>query len=88
MIRKNHPGIPEKAGEPENKNSETNINSLGDYEENYTGYLIKNTRKKWQVKTVRGKERPDLMVSGLFCGKIMTRPYMEDVFERDMTENT
>ena len=57
MIRKNHPGIPEKAGEPENKNSETNNNSLGDYEENYTGYLIKNTGKKWQVKTLRGKDR-------------------------------
>jgi len=87
LVRKNHPEIPEKAADPQNKNSETNINSLGDYEENYTGYLIKNTKKKWQITTVRGKERPDLMVSGIFCGEVMARPYMEDVFERDMKEN-
>ena len=87
MVRKNHLEIPEEAAKADEKSRETNINSLGDYEENYTGYLVRNIKNKWQVTTVRGKERPDVMVSGLFCGEVMARPYMEDVFERDMKEN-
>ena len=87
MVAKNYPEIPVKAAEPEDRSSGENINSLGDYEENYTGYLIRSIRKKWQVTTVRGKERPDLTVSLLFGGEVTVRPYMEDVFERDRMEN-
>ena len=38
-------------------------------------------------KAVSGKERPDLMCSGLFGGTFMCRPYMEDCEERSDREN-
>ena len=40
----------------------------------------------WQRMPVRGKQRPDLMVSTFFGGEVMARPYMEDVFERESME--
>ena len=51
------------------------------------GLLIRHQDGEWLKMPVHGKRRPDLMVSTLFGGEEMTRPYMEDVFERDRVEN-
>ena len=57
------------------------------HEENYTGILVRNEKGKWKRIPVAGKSRPDLMVSLFFGGEAMCRPYMEDVFERDLLAN-
>ena len=51
------------------------------------GILVGNKDGEWLKTPVRGKQRPDLMVTTLFNGDVMARPYMEDVFERDLLEN-
>ena len=83
MIRKEHPEVIHADGE----DPERDVNSLGDREENYNGFLIRKGKNQWKVVPVRGKERPDLMVSLVFGGEVMARPYMEDIFERDLRES-
>jgi len=51
------------------------------------GILVENKDGKWLKTPVRGKQRPDLMVTTLFHGNMMARPYLEDAFERDVQEN-
>ena len=55
-------------------------------EEGGGGIMLRHSDGEWLRLPVYGKQRPDLMVSALFGGNVMCRPYPEDVFERDIIE--
>ena len=84
MVRKDFPEILTNAEKDADR--KMNLNSQGRFEGNYTGYLIGNREGKWEITTVRGKDRPDLLVPALLGGLFFSRPYLEDVLEREQEE--